>query len=42
MKKYMSVVVRGLFMIPEIEYQECLNKAQAVISALNTANGGID
>ncbi len=28
--------------VPEIEYQECLNKAQAVISALNTANGGID
>lgn len=27
--------------VPELEHQECLNKAQAVISALNKANGGI-
>jgi len=28
--------------IPENEYQECINKAQAVINALKTAQGGID
>lgn len=28
--------------VPENEYQECLNKAQAVISAIQTAEGGID
>ena len=28
--------------VQEIEYKEWLNNAQAVISALNTANGGID
>lgn len=27
--------------VPELEHQECLNKAQAVISALNKADGGI-
>lgn len=27
--------------VPALEHQECLNKAQAVISALNKANGGI-
>jgi anthranilate synthase component 1 len=27
---------------PENEYQECLNKAAAVIEALKIANGGID
>lgn len=28
--------------VPETEYQECLNKAQAVINAVHTAEGGID
>lgn len=28
--------------VPETEYQECLNKAAAVIEALKLANGGID
>lgn len=28
--------------VPELEHRECLNKAQAVINALNQAAGGID
>lgn len=28
--------------VPESEYQECLNKAQAVVTALKEADGGID
>lgn len=28
--------------VPENEYQECINKAQAVVSALNIADGGLD
>jgi len=28
--------------VPAAEYQECLNKAQAVVTALETADGGID
>lgn len=28
--------------VPEKEYQECINKARAVINALETAEGGID
>jgi len=28
--------------IPENEYQECINKAKAVIAALQTAEGGLD
>mgnify|MGYP002569097479 FL=1 len=28
--------------VPESEYQECLNKAKAVMQALETAEGGID
>lgn len=28
--------------VPEKEYQECINKAKAVINALETAEGGID
>ena len=28
--------------IPENEFQECLNKAKAVVIALQQANGGID
>ncbi len=28
--------------VPESEYQECLNKAQAVVTALREADGGID
>lgn len=28
--------------VPETEYQECLNKAQAVVNAVYTAEGGID
>ena len=28
--------------IGEIEYKECLNKAKAVVNAINEANGGID
>ncbi|ERT62507.1 anthranilate synthase component I [Megasphaera vaginalis (ex Srinivasan et al. 2021)] len=27
---------------PEAEYQECVHKAQAIVTALETANGGID
>jgi len=28
--------------VPEMEYRECINKAQAVVSALKMAEGGID
>jgi anthranilate synthase component 1 len=28
--------------VPESEYQECLNKAQAVVTALEEADGGVD
>ncbi|MFA7074335.1 MAG: chorismate-binding protein, partial [Endomicrobiaceae bacterium] len=28
--------------VPENEYKECINKAQAVINALKSAQGGID
>lgn len=28
--------------VPETEYEECINKAKAVMNALNIANGGID
>jgi len=28
--------------VPETEYQECINKAKAVMYALNQAQGGID
>ena len=28
--------------VPESEYQECLNKARAVVDAVNTAQGGLD
>ena len=28
--------------VPENEYQECLNKAKAVVKALKIANGGIE
>lgn len=28
--------------VPEMEYQECINKSKAVMSALEQANGGID
>jgi anthranilate synthase component 1 len=28
--------------VPETEYQECINKAKAVIKALEQAEGGID
>ncbi|MPM77162.1 Anthranilate synthase component 1 [bioreactor metagenome] len=28
--------------VPENEYQECVNKAKAVIAALETAQGGLD
>ena len=28
--------------VPQKEYQECINKAKAVMNALATAQGGID
>jgi anthranilate synthase component 1 len=28
--------------VPESEYQECINKAQAVVNAVKNAEGGID
>ena len=28
--------------VPENEYQECINKAKAVVKALEEAEGGID
>lgn len=28
--------------VPQKEYQECINKAKAVMNALSTAQGGID
>ena len=28
--------------VPENEYQECINKAKAVMQAIETAKGGID
>jgi anthranilate synthase component 1 len=28
--------------VPETEYQECVNKAKAVVTSLEQANGGID
>ena len=28
--------------IPENEYQECINKAKAVVLAVKEANGGLD
>ena len=28
--------------VPEKEYQECLNKAKAVVNAIHLAEGGLD
>ena len=28
--------------VPENEYQECINKAKAVVLAVKEANGGLD
>ena len=42
--KFLFVVVQELFYdsVPENEYQECLNKAGAVVEAIKMADGGID
>lgn len=42
--KFLFVVVQELFMTVFLknEYQECLNKAGAVVEAIKMADGGID
>jgi anthranilate synthase component 1 len=47
LKNYGKVFVRsgaGIVAdsVPETEYQECINKAMAVVRALETAEGGLE